>query len=50
MVEPQVISAKTIKSSYSKPLISNENEVNEYINSLKDAMIKQIRNGKRIQI
>ena len=46
--KPVVLS--TIKPAYSKPLVSNENEVEEYINSLKSAMMQQINNGKRIQI
>lgn len=48
MEKPIVLS--TIKPAYSKPLVSNENEVEEYIYSLKAAMMEQINNGKRIQI
>lgn len=44
------ISAKNIRTSYSKPLIGNESEVEEYINSLRDAYMQEIRNGKKIQL
>ena len=48
-VQPPV-SAKNIRTSYSKPLISTEIEVEEYIMSLRQALINKIKEGKRIQL
>lgn len=48
--QPVLISAKKIATRYSKPLIGNENEVEEYINSLKEAMLQEIKEGKKIQL
>lgn len=50
VVQPIFVVAKGIKTNYSKPLISSESEVEEYINSLKEAYLQQIKEGKKIQL
>ena len=53
-VEPvkqvEFVPARNIKAKYSKPILTTEAEVEEYIASLKEAMIQQISDGKRIQL
>ena len=46
----EIIQAQKISIGYTKPLLSNANEVEDYINSLKQAMLEEINNGKQIQI
>jgi hypothetical protein len=50
VVQPIIVVAKGIKTNYSKPLIGSESEVEEYINSLKEAYLQQIKEGKKIQL
>ena len=48
--EPRVISSSSIKANYNKSVITNEQELNDYIDSLKSAMAEQIKNGNSIRI
>ena len=40
----------SIRTNYSRPYIATEDEVEEYINSLKQAYLTQIKEGKKIQL
>ena len=48
--KPVFISQKDIRTNYSRPYIATEDEVEEYINSLKQAYLIQIKEGKKIQL
>ncbi len=48
--EPKVISSNSIRANYNKSVITNEEELNDYINSLRSAMAEQIKNGNSIRI
>ncbi len=48
--KPIFISQKDIRTNYSRPYIATEDEVEEYINSLKQAYLTQIKEGKKIQL
>ena len=51
-IEPaeEVVGIKTITVDYSKPWIENESEVEDYLSALKKAIIKEINDGKRVQV
>ena len=46
----EYVASKSISVSYPKPWLVDERDVDEYLSGLKEAMIKEIKNGKRIQI
>ncbi|MCP3942933.1 MAG: BREX system P-loop protein BrxC [Desulfobacteraceae bacterium] len=46
----QVVGIKKIKVNYSKAWIENESEVEDYLSVLKKAIIKEINDGKRVQV
>ncbi|MGM0609005.1 MAG: hypothetical protein ACQESP_11360, partial [Candidatus Muiribacteriota bacterium] len=46
----QVVGINKIDVSYSKPLIENESELEEYINLFKKAVLDEIKKGKRVQV
>lgn len=52
IVEPpkEMVGIKKITVDYSKPWIENESEVEEYLSVLKKAILKEINDGKRIQV
>jgi hypothetical protein len=48
--EPKVVSARNIKVSYAKPWLTNEAEVDDYLNKLREAWMTEIQAGHRVQI
>ena len=49
--KPQpIVAARDIKVNYNKPLIDNEQDVNDYISALKEAMIEEVKSGNRLKI
>ncbi|EGL53077.1 hypothetical Protein MAMP_00263 [Methylophaga aminisulfidivorans MP] len=46
----QIINSKSIKVNYQKPLLASETDVEGYLESMRDALMEEIRQGKRIQI
>ena len=50
--EPEVeyISTRNIRVSFDKAWLANEAEVDQYLQKLREAMLKEIEEGKRIQI
>ena len=46
----EYVQAQKLSLTYSKPIVSDETQLNEYINSLKNAMLEQIKDGKIIQV
>ena len=46
----EIISIKTTKVPFDKPLLSNEADVDTYLKSMREALLEEIRKGKRIQI
>ena len=47
---PQFVPARSIPVSFSKLWLADESDVDNYTNSLRKAFLKEIRNGRRIQI
>lgn len=48
--EPKLVPARTIKVSYAKPWLTNEAELDDYLNKQREAWLKEIQAGNRVQI
>ena len=50
--EPKIeyVSQRTVHVNFDKPWLADMNDVELYIRALKEALIEEIRRGKRIQI
>lgn len=48
--EPKVVPARTIRVSYAKAWLSSEAELDEYLNKQREAWLKEIQAGHRVQI
>lgn len=50
--EPKIeyINSKTLKIDYNKPWLSDEDDVENYIELMKKALLKEIKDGKRVQV
>ena len=48
--EPEYIVGRTIKVDFARPSLDNENDLEEYLSLLKEAYLKEISAGKRVQI
>ena len=50
--EPKVeyISSKSVKVDFDKAWLADESDVEEYLKSMKEALLEEIKRGKRIQI
>lgn len=46
----QIISNRSIKVSFQKPVLTDEADVDQYLESLRQALLREIRHGKRIQL
>ena len=48
--EPKVVPARTIRVNYAKAWLSSEAELDEYLNKQREAWLKEIQAGHRVQI
>lgn len=48
--EPEYIFGRSIKVAFDKPVLVNEHDVDEYLSVLKKAYLKEISEGKRVQV
>ena len=48
--EPTVISQQALEVNFDKAWLENENDLEQYLKAMREAMLKEINNGKRIQI
>ena len=46
----EYVPSRTIKVSYDKAWLSNETDVDRYLEAMREALLEEIRKGKRIQI
>ncbi|MPR01183.1 BREX system P-loop protein BrxC [Pseudomonas sp. MAFF 212408] len=49
-VEPRLVPARTIKVAYAKPWLANESELDDYLQKLREAWLKEIQTGNRVQV
>jgi hypothetical protein len=47
---PRLVSARTIKVAYSKPWLASEAELDDYLHQQREAWLKEIQAGNRVQI
>ena len=47
---PRLVSARTIKVAYSKPWLASETELDDYLQQQREAWLKEIQAGNRVQI
>ncbi|MCB0739285.1 MAG: BREX system P-loop protein BrxC, partial [Bacteroidetes bacterium] len=47
---PEYISVRKINVAFSKALLTDETDVESYLESMREALLEEIRKGKRIQI
>ena len=50
MHDPEYVAATSLRVSYPKPFLADEQDVDDYLGSVRETWIKQIRAGKRISI
>lgn len=50
VAEPRLVPARTIKVGYSKPWLANEAELDDYLQQQREAWLKEIQAGNRVQI
>ena len=50
VAEPRLVSARTIKVGYSKPWLASEAELDDYLRQQREAWLKEIQAGNRVQI
>lgn len=48
--EPKLVLARTIKVSYAKPWLASEAELDDYLQKQREAWLKEIQAGNRVQI
>jgi hypothetical protein len=48
--EPKLVPARTIKVGYAKPWLASESELDEYLKQQREAWLKEIQAGNRVQI
>ena len=50
--EPKIeyINSKSLKIDYNKPWLSDEDDVENYVELMKKALLKEIKDGKRVQV
>ncbi len=48
--EPKLVPARTIKVSYAKPWLTSEAELDDYLHKQREAWLKEIQAGNRVQI
>lgn len=48
--EPRLVPARTIKVSYAKPWLASEAELDDYLQKQREAWLKEIKAGNRVQI
>jgi hypothetical protein len=50
--EPRIeyVSSRAVKVSFNKAWLANEADVDRYLESMREALLEEIRKGKRIQI
>lgn len=50
VAEPRLVPARTIKVIYAKPWLASESELDEYLKQQREAWLKEIQAGNRVQI
>lgn len=50
VAEPRLVPARTIKVGYSKPWLASEAELDDYLHQQREAWLKEIQAGNRVQI
>lgn len=50
VAQPKLIAARTIKVSYGKPWLASEAELDDYLRQQREAWLKEIRAGNRVQV
>jgi len=50
VAEPRLVPARTIKVGYPKPWLANEAELDEYLKQQREAWLKEIQAGNRVQV
>ena len=48
--EPRLVPARTIKVGYAKPWLASESELDEYLKQQREAWLKEIQAGNRVQV
>ena len=48
--EPKLVPARNIKVGYAKPWLTSESELDDYLKQLREAWLKEIQTGNRVQI
>lgn len=48
--EPKLVPARTIKVGYAKPWLASESELDDYLKQQREAWLKEIQAGNRVQI
>ena len=50
VAEPRIVQARQIKVGYGKPWLTSEAELDDYLQKQREAWLKEIQAGNRVQI
>ncbi|MEB0082321.1 BREX system P-loop protein BrxC [Glaciimonas sp. Gout2] len=50
VAEPRLVPARTIKVGYAKPWLASESELDDYLKQQREAWLKEIQAGNRVQV
>ena len=50
VAEPRLVPARTIKVGYTKPWLASESELDDYLKQQREAWLKEIQAGNRVQV
>lgn len=48
--QAEIIAASRVRVSYDKPLLGSEDDVNDYVEKYKEALMAEIKSGKKVQV
>jgi hypothetical protein len=48
--EPEYVFGRSLKVDFSKPMLVDEKDVEQYLTMMREALLKEIHAGKRIQV
>jgi hypothetical protein len=47
---PPVVLLKSVKVNFEKPWLTDEADVDQYLDAMRQALLEEVRRGKRVQI
>jgi hypothetical protein len=48
--QPEYVAASALRVTYAKPYLANEQDIDAYLDTLRETLIAEIRAGKRVTV